>query len=116
QSFTFSVRVLLPREAIAPDSGDNVGNLLKPGMFARVSVIRGPPRRILTVPESSLVNKKDREGTVFVIKGGAVFEREVRFGDSLGEDREIGSGLVPGEVVVLSPDSGLRDGVYVSVE
>ena len=85
-------------------------------MFARVSVTRGPPRRVLTVPESSLVNKKDREGTVFVITGGAVFERKVRFGDSLGDDREIESGLGPGEVVVLRPGNGLRDGVYVSVE
>jgi RND family efflux transporter MFP subunit len=111
QSFTFSVRVLLPPGVIAPRPGTSP---LKPGMFVRVSVTLGPPRMVLTVPESSLVNKKDSRGTVFVINDRVLSEREVDFGVSLGEDREILSGLVPGEVVVVRPDTGLRDGTYVS--
>jgi RND family efflux transporter MFP subunit len=111
QSFTFSVRALLPPGVIAPRPGTSP---LKPGMFVRVSVTLGPPRMVLAVPESSLVNKKDNQGTVFVIQNGILSERKVGFGASLGEDREIQSGLVPGEVVVVRPDTSLRDGAHVS--
>jgi multidrug efflux pump subunit AcrA (membrane-fusion protein) len=87
---------------------------LKPGMFARVQVILGPPRPALTIPESSLVNKKDREGKVFVIAGDRLSERAVDLGLSLGKDREILSGINAGEVVVLKPEGDLREGTYVS--
>jgi RND family efflux transporter MFP subunit len=107
QSFSFLVRVLLRNEG-------GLGSL-KPGMFARVQVILGPPRPALTIPESSLVNKKDREGTVFVIAGDRLSERAVGLGPSLGKDREILSGLGAGEVVVLKPEGNLREGTHVSV-
>jgi multidrug efflux pump subunit AcrA (membrane-fusion protein) len=110
QSFTFSVRVLLSPESIAGGRG-----LPKPGMFARVAITLGPPRKVLVVPDAAIVNKKDNQGVVFVINGNTVHEREIRFGASLGEDREIETGLVPGDLVVARPDGGLRDGVYVSV-
>jgi multidrug efflux pump subunit AcrA (membrane-fusion protein) len=106
QSFTFLVRVLL---------GNGGGaNSLKPGMFARVSVILGPPRRALVLPESSLMNKTDREGRVFVIAGNTLSERTVALGPSLGKDREIVSGISAGEVVVLKPEGDLREGSHVS--
>jgi RND family efflux transporter MFP subunit len=108
QSFTFLVRVLLKNE------GENMGDL-KPGMFARVQVVLGPPRQILTVPESSLMNKKDGEAKVFVIAGNTLSERAVGLGLSLETDREIVSGLSAGEVVVLKPEGDLREGTYVSM-
>jgi multidrug efflux pump subunit AcrA (membrane-fusion protein) len=60
------------------------------------------------------VNKKNNEGTVFVISGDTLHERNISFGPSLGEDREIEAGLLPGDLVVARPDGSLRDGVYVS--
>ncbi|MFP3089652.1 efflux RND transporter periplasmic adaptor subunit [Treponema sp. TIM-1] len=110
QSFTFSVRVLLSPESIAGGTG-----LPKPGMFARVSITLGPPRKVTVIPDSAIVHKKDNQGVVFVINGNTVHEREIRFGISLGEDREIEAGLRPGDLVVARPDGGLRDGVYVSL-
>jgi RND family efflux transporter MFP subunit len=107
QSFSFLVRVLLRNEG-------GLGSL-KPGMFARVQVILGPPRPALLIPESSLVFKKDREGRVFVIAGDRLSERTVGLGLSLGKDREILSGLSAGEVVVLKPEGDLREGTYVSM-
>jgi RND family efflux transporter MFP subunit len=106
QSFSFLVRVLLRNEG-GPGS-------LKPGMFARVQVILGPPRPALLIPESSLSHKKDQEGKVFVIAGDRLSERTVGLGLSLGKDREILSGLSAGEVVVLKPEGDLREGTYVS--
>jgi multidrug efflux pump subunit AcrA (membrane-fusion protein) len=107
-SFTFLVRVLLQNQ------GEDMEGL-KPGMFARVQVTLGPPRQILTLPESSLMDKKDREAKVFVIAGNTLSQRTVGLGLSLGTEREIVSGVKTGEVVVLKPEGDLREGTYVSV-
>ncbi|MDR0590142.1 MAG: efflux RND transporter periplasmic adaptor subunit, partial [Spirochaetaceae bacterium] len=98
QSFTFSVRVLLSPESIAGGMGET---LPKPGMFARVSITLGPPRRVMVIPDSAILNKKDQGGVVLVINGNTLHEREIRFGMSLGEDREIETGLRPGDLVVV---------------
>jgi RND family efflux transporter MFP subunit len=112
QSFTFSVRVLLSPESIARGMGET---LPKPGMFARVSITLGPPRKVVVVPDSAILNKKNNRGVVFVINGNNVHEREVGFGVSLGEEREIETGLLPGDLVAARPDGSLREGAYVSV-
>ena len=110
QSFTFSVRVLLPEEIVAP------GDKLKPGMFARVTVHLGAERSALTAAESAIVNRKNDEGSVFVISQGKVSERKVMFGLLYGENREILSGIKAGEVIALHPDASLREGLHVIPE
>jgi RND family efflux transporter MFP subunit len=105
QSMSFLVRVLLL---------DGGGGDLKPGMFARVQVRVGPPRQALIIPESSIVNKRNNEGIVFVINGNILSERKINLGPALGEEREIASGLEAGELLVLRPDADLREGSYVS--
>jgi RND family efflux transporter MFP subunit len=106
QSMSFLVRVLLP--------GGGGGDL-KPGMFARVQVRIGPPRQALIIPESSIVNKRNNEGIVFVINGNVLSERKINLGPALGEEREIASGLEAGELLVLRPDADLQEGSYVSL-
>jgi RND family efflux transporter MFP subunit len=106
QSMSFLVRVLLP--------GGGEGDL-KPGMFARVQIRVGPPRQALIIPESSIVNKRNNEGIVFVINGNVLSERKINLGPALGEEREIASGLEAGELLVLRPDADLREGSYVSL-
>ena len=105
QSLSFLVRVLL----------DEGSGWLKPGMFARVAVKLGPPKISVTVPESSIINKKGNEGTVFVLNGSVVSERKVIMGSLLGEDREIREGIDAGELIVLQPGIDVREGVYVSL-
>lgn len=106
QSLSFLVRVLL---------GAGGSGALKPGMFARVSVILGPPMRSVFIPESSVFNKKNSEGSVFVINGSALSERKLALGRTFGEEREITAGLAAGELVVLRPEGDLREGTYVSL-
>jgi multidrug efflux pump subunit AcrA (membrane-fusion protein) len=110
QSLSFLVRVLL-----LGDSSESTGEI-KPGMFARVTVILGPPRKIVCIPESALFNKTSGEGDVFVINGTFVSGRKLSLGQSIGDDREIISGLNAGELVVLRPDSDLREGEHVLPE
>jgi RND family efflux transporter MFP subunit len=129
QSLSFQVRVLL--EGTGADYGANIdcgSGDLKPGMFARVQVVLGPPRRVIAIPESSIINKKNSEGMVLVINGNVLTERKIVLGPALGDgfttgavpnyggEREITSGLAAGELVVLRPETDMREGTHVSLE
>ncbi len=108
QSLSFVVRALLQ------DEGADTGKL-KPGMFARVTVFLGPPRQAICIHESAIFNQKNNEGSVFIINGSVLSERKIVLGPAHGEEREILSGLNSGELVVLRPDSDLREGIYVTL-
>ena len=105
QSFTFMVRVILDAPEESP---------LKPGMFARVSIPLESPKKITVIPEAALAFKRDNSGRVFTIRNNILSERDVVLGALNGDEREIVSGLSPGEVVVIDPNPAFREGVYVS--
>jgi len=107
QSLSFLVRVLL-RNTREPDK-------LKSGMFARITINLGNPNRAVYIPESSIFNRKNSEGSVFIINGSVLTERNIVLGSVFGEEREIISGLNGGEIIVLRPDSDLREGTSVTV-
>jgi multidrug efflux pump subunit AcrA (membrane-fusion protein) len=110
QSLSFLVRVLLR------ETNDNK---LKPGMFARITVILGFPRRAVFIPETAIFNRtilnQNSEGSVFIINGSVLSERKVTLGREHGEEREITAGLNAGEIVVLRPDTDLREGINVTL-
>jgi RND family efflux transporter MFP subunit len=110
QSLSFLVRVLLHGK-----DGASAENKLKPGMFARVTVVLGPPRRTVCIPESAIFNQKENTGSVFIVNGSALAERRLILGPAFGEEREITAGLNAGEFVVVSPDTNLREGTYVAL-
>ncbi|MCL2043305.1 MAG: efflux RND transporter periplasmic adaptor subunit [Treponema sp.] len=105
QSMSFVVRVL-----IEGDPGD-----LKPGMFCRVQVILGPPRRVVFLPASALAAKRNNEAEIFVINGDTLSGRKVILGRVQGDLWEINSGIRAGEIAVLRPDSDMREGTFVSL-
>lgn len=109
QSLSFLVRVLLQ------DMGAVETAKLKPGMFARVTINLGPPGISVFIPETAILNKKNNEGSVFIINGSVLTERKIVFGISHGEEREITAGLNVGELVVLRPEPDLREGSNVTV-
>jgi len=109
QSLSFLVRVLLQKTGFSDISR------LKPGMFARITITLGLPVASLFIPESAIFNLKNNDGSVFIINGSALTERKISLGFSYGEDREVTSGLNKGEIVVLRPDSDLREGTSVTV-
>jgi len=110
QSLSFLVRVLLL---------ETNGNKLKPGMFARITVILGPPGKAVFIPGTAIFNQansnQNNEGSVFIINGNVLSERKVTLGTDYGEEREITAGLKTGEVVVLRPDTDLREGMNVTL-
>jgi len=107
QSLSFLVRVLL--------QNTNSNTRLKPGMFTRVTVNLGPPGNAVFIPESSIFNRKNDEGSIFIVNGKSLTERKIIIGTTIGEECEINSGLNAGELVVLRPDPDLREGTNVSI-
>jgi multidrug efflux pump subunit AcrA (membrane-fusion protein) len=55
------------------------------------------------------------QALVFVYAEGKVERRRVTLGQSLGDERQVLSGLRAGERVVLSPPDALRDGATVKL-
>ena len=86
-------------ERILPEMGVRV-------VFLGEQQTSQPPA--VMVPERALIGG---EAAVFVCDGSKVSRREIRLGErSSGGKREVTSGLVGGELVVLDPPASLSDG------
>jgi RND family efflux transporter MFP subunit len=107
QSLSFLVRVLL--------QNTSANTKLKPGMFTRVTIKLGLPQSAVFIPESSIFNQKNNEGSIFIVNGKSLTERKIIIGTTVGEECEITSGINAGELVVLHPDPDLREGANVSI-
>jgi RND family efflux transporter MFP subunit len=107
---TVRVRVALKEkdQRIVPDMGATVSFLEKaPEPDAE-------PRRGVRVPAAALV-QRDGDDTVFVVgRENRIELRKVQAGGNVGDQREVVSGLAPGETVVVSPPDGLAEGDTVS--
>lgn len=88
---------------------------LAPGMFARVSVELGPPRRVLAAPDSAVVGRSGGAGVAFVVAGGMAHSRRVEIGELGDFGRVLLSGVEEGEALVERPDQSLAEGDYVSI-
>ncbi|RRJ82651.1 efflux RND transporter periplasmic adaptor subunit [Aestuariirhabdus litorea] len=81
---------------------DNPQGLLKPDMFASVTIGASTRKQALVVPSNAIVRSGSRE-QVFVVRGEGKFEpRQVELGYSSDGWVEITSGLKAGETVVSS--------------
>ena len=103
---TVKVRVALKQKdaRIVPDMGVTVSFLEKAPDPAP------PQKRGVRVPAAAIV-QRDGDDAVFVVGAEDMVElRKVQAGATTGQDREIGSGLAPGETVVVSPPAALADG------
>jgi len=80
---------------------DNPGNVLKPEMYGQVE-LHGSRRRMLTVPQTAVMNSGERQA-VFIDHGNGYFEpRPVTIGEQMDGRVEILSGLAAGERIVTS--------------
>ena len=107
---TVKVRVALKEKdpRIVPDMGVTVSFLEK------APAADAEPRRGVRVPAAAVV-QRDGADAVFVVGGeNAVELRPVQAGGTIGDAREVVSGLAPGETVVVGPPDGLVDGATVS--
>jgi RND family efflux transporter MFP subunit len=105
---TVKVRVALEeRDArIVPDMGATVRFLEE----ASGDADRAAAPRRLRVPAAALATRDGRDVVFVVDADRQVSLRQVKAGGVQGSDREIESGLAPGETVVLDPPETLADG------
>ncbi len=100
-------RTMLLRGRI-PNSKRN----LRPGMFARVSLILATRSAALVVPEQAIV-PMGSDSFVFRVVDGKAVQTRVQTGRRLGGKVEIKTGLQKDDVVVTAGQMKLRDGAAV---
>lgn len=91
---------------------DNVNRELAPGMFGRFTVAYEKHIAALLVPKTAIV-EEDNEIVVYVVENGAAVRRPVSIGIESSEMIEILDGLTPDAQVIVSGQTGLRDGSKV---
>jgi RND family efflux transporter MFP subunit len=88
---------------------------LKPGMFARVTVVTASEKDVVVVPQES-VQSADGETRVFVVDGVRAVMVPVSVVMNSGRETAVRGGLKGGELVVSEGASLLRDGDAIEVE
>ena len=92
---------------------NNADGVLKPGVFARVTILTGNHDKALTVPSSAVFQFAGLE-KVFVIENGRIAERIVRSGKQGDTFVEIVEGVKEGDLVATSNLGSLQQGREVT--
>lgn len=92
----------------------NPGVRLKPGMFARVSLVLAQRENALVVPEQAIVPRGDGRFVFRVVESKAVLTK-VETGLRRPGEVEITSGLEDGQAIVADGQLRLQDGAAVSL-
>jgi membrane fusion protein, multidrug efflux system len=92
----------------------NKDQLLRPGQFARVTLIHELKPNALTVPEAAIVPKGEDQ-FVFKIVDGKVQLSKVSIGTRRAGRVELVEGVAAGELVVTAGQLKIRDGAPVTV-
>lgn len=92
----------------------NANHLLKPGLFARVTIYTGALNDAVVAPLTALMYDNSNI-TIFVVEGNLAHARTVKTGGKYGEDVEITEGLKEKEQVVVVGQNNLSEGVKVNV-
>lgn len=94
---------------------DNPDHKLKPGMFAKVSLIMSEHSRALTVLKEALLGREG-EFYVYTVQDNKAKKQPVKTGLRIGPNVEISEGLKEGDKVVIMGQQKLVDGADVDVE
>jgi len=94
---------------------DNAEMLLKPGMFARVTLITRGKKDVVVVPRDVVLGGKIDEPYVYVVENGVSRKRIVKLGIVQADRCELTDGLRAGEMLVMNGMHFLKDGVAVEV-
>jgi membrane fusion protein (multidrug efflux system) len=87
---------------------------LKPGMFGRIRIVYDTHRGALLVPREAVITEDDADA-VFVVRDSMTFRRTVQTGYANSDYVEILDGLAPGDLVITTGQTNLRDSSKVEV-
>ena len=96
--------------SVQDDSGEVMA-----GMFAEISIISDEKDDALCVPSGAVIVKSGRTVVAVLENGNIPAFREVSTGIDNGEYTEIVSGLSEGEIIVISGQHYVKEGVAVNV-
>jgi len=105
QTHTIPVEIRLKNDAL----------LLKPGMFARVTLITERKANVVVISGDVILGGKINPHYVYVVEDGIARKRFVKPGIIEGARCEIADGLKPGEMLVINGMNFLADGIGVEV-
>ena len=94
---------------------DNNECLLKPGMFARVTLIAGRKENVVVVQRDVVLGGKIDEPYVYVAEGVVAHKRIVKKGIIQSDRCEITEGLNAGEKLVVNGMNYLTDGTGIEI-
>ncbi len=89
--------------------------LLKPGMFARVTLVTKSKDNVIVIPRDIILGGKIDKPYVYVIENGSAHKRYVELGIIQGAMCEITEGLKAGETLVVNGMNFLSDGMSVEI-
>jgi membrane fusion protein (multidrug efflux system) len=89
----------------------NPDKILRPGMFADVSLVTGT-HKLPSVPDASVFERQDKK-RVFVVTDGRLEERVVQYGPEVAGRLSIENGVKLGDKVVVGSLTGLLNGARV---
>jgi len=118
----FAGKVGLISPVVDPASGtvkvtvhiDNQDLALKPGMFGRINITHELHTNAILLPKEAVL-AEDREVSVFVVEDSIAVRRSVQLGLVNTLNYEVVTGLKPGELVVTTGQSTLRDSSRIIV-
>ena len=105
RTHTFPVEVTLP----------NASQKVRPGMYARVTMNFGTAKHVV-VPDVAIVKQQGSgDRYVYVYKDGVVSYNKVEIGRRMDNKYELISGVEDGDLVVITSQSKLNNGMKVEV-
>ncbi len=93
----------------------NNQGLLKPGMFARVSIAAGAPTKVLAIPRDALLTRGDEKGVFLLTADQTTEYRRIEIGRIQGDFVEVLDGLGEGTQVVTAGAQKLNEGDKVRI-
>lgn len=95
-------------------SNPNEGNLLRPGLFAKVSLIIGDKADAILIPETALHREGDVEFVWTIEKGKAIGQRVIA-GTRENGKIEVVAGIRPGVIVITAGQMRISEGARVKI-
>lgn len=97
---------------------DSEGGRLREGMYGSVIIVLDPAsEQAMTIPSKSLIHQDGKgRGAVYLVRGGKVARQDIRIGKDNGVEVEVLGGLEADDVVVVSYNGSISDGLAVKTE
>jgi membrane fusion protein (multidrug efflux system) len=87
---------------------------LKPGMFGRIGIVYDTHSEATLVPKQAVLSQDD-ESAVYIVRGDTAYRQLVIRGFENSTYVEVLTGLAPGDEVITTGQTNLRDSSRVEV-